>query len=327
MRYRGLPLYCLALSLGTAASAAAPPVKVALHVSEVVDATPNDVAKVHAIVTETISRQGANLAGADRVEAFLASRPEHSCAPLGDSERTRCLAELAREVEADRSVLVTVAPYAGERIILTAQVVSSGGKVLQEIDPSSYPRTSKGALQQSIGTALHDFVPKLQIFEAKPHGPGTQPTPPSPENGSMSTQMPTGSAPSSAAVSPAPADRGFAGTGTSQRTVGLIVAGAGLALAGVGTYYVVGEALPRVELFNDVYRSGPATIDDEPRLASMRSEAIRLYILGSGLIGAGVAAMLGGGYLFWSGRDVKPAHSSVQWLIAPGAISVRIEMP
>jgi hypothetical protein len=327
MRHRGLLVCCLALSLGTEAFAAAPAVRVALHASEVVDATPNDAVKVHALVTDTITSRGANLAGADRVEAFLASRPEHSCAPLSDAERTQCLAELARGVDADRSVLVTVAPYAGERIILTAQVVSSGGKVLQEIEPSTYPRASKGALQQSIGTALHDFVPRLQIFEAKTDDPVTQPPSTASENPSVATQGTMGKPPiSAAAVAPSPGRHGFAGTGLSHRTAGLLIGGVGLVLAGVGGYYA-SEAGMNAGLFNDVYRAGRPGIEDEARLASMRSDAIRSEVMAVGFIGAGTAAVIGGAFLLWTSRDAKPTLSSVRWLIAPASISVRVELP
>ncbi|HZA14027.1 MAG TPA: hypothetical protein VE618_06010 [Myxococcaceae bacterium] len=320
MRHRRLLVCCLAMLLGTSASAAAPRVRVALHLSEVVDATPNDVARVHAIVAETLSRHGAKLAGPDRVEAFFAARPQHSCAPLSDVERTQCLAELARGVDADRSVLVTVAPYAGERIILTAQVVSSGGTVLQEIEPSAYPRASKAALQQSIGTALHDFVPKLQIFEQPATSSTAQPTSTGSDNTNVAHHPPR-QPPDATAASPSPIVSGL-----SPRTTGIIIAGAGLALGGVGGFYLR-QAGMGAGRFNERYRSGSPGIEEEVALAGMRSDATRQQIIGIACIGAGVAALFGGGFVIWTDARAKRPHTSLSWLVAPGSIAVRIETP
>jgi hypothetical protein len=326
MRHRRLLVCCLALSLGTTASVAAPAVRVALHLSEVVDATPDDVARVHAIVSETLSRRGANLAGSDRIDAFFAARPPHSCAPLTDAERTQCLAELARGVDADRSVLVTIAPYAGERIILTAQVVSSGGTVLQEIEPSTYRRTSKTALQQSIGTALHDFVPKLQIFELQAPGTSAQSTSTTSASADTANRASTPQAMSPVTASPSSLSRGFAGTGLSNRTAGLIIGGLGLALGGIGGYYL-GAAGMHADRFNDVYREGRPGIEDEGRLASMRSQATRAQLFGVVFVGAGIGAVLGGAYLLWSDGNATRARSTLSWLIGPNSMAVRVEVP
>jgi hypothetical protein len=218
-------------------------------------------------------------------------------------------------VDADRSVLVTIAPYAGEKIILTAQVVSSGGKVLQEIEPATYPRISRTAFPQSIGTALHDFVPKLQIFEANPDSPA--------QAISTATENTTTAAPPSGG-SPTSAD-----ANASRRTAAIVVGAAGLVLAGAGGYFI-GDARSRTKSFNDLYGTSPPGVEQEDRLASLaalRSGALRSQTLGFAGIGVGGAAVIAGVVLFLSSSGAKPVLSDARWLIGPGSIAVRIDMP
>src|SRR5687768_7250714 len=100
-------LWCAVALFATEGRAAA---RVALHPSEVVDATPKDAARVHALIERELIRAGAALVPSTDVKRFLAKRADRSCAALGDAERTRCLGELARSAQVDRAVLITVAP-------------------------------------------------------------------------------------------------------------------------------------------------------------------------------------------------------------------------
>jgi hypothetical protein len=344
MRNPGLLISCLVLSLPISAFAesSGPASRVALHASEVVDATGADAAQIHALVAAEISRRGADLAGSDEVAAFLSRRPDRSCAALNDADRTRCLADLARGLNADRSVLVTVAPYAGERIILTAVVVSSKGTVLQEVQPSLYPRGAKRVLRESIGTALRDFVSSLKILEPAPDehvAPLTSvdihsanpPTSTAPA--STSTTPPassgTGPAPSPTAVTkPAPPAPGRAPPTTrgARRTTGFVVAAAGLILATGGGFFI-SDASAKTNEFNQAYRVGRPGADQEEHLASLRADANRSQVIGLGGIGLGAAAVIGGALLISSSDDSRAAESNVRMLVGPGSLAVRLQLP
>jgi hypothetical protein len=334
MRNPGLLISWLALSLPASsfAESATRTVRVALHASEVVDATAADAAQIHALVVSEIARRGANLAGSEDVAAFLSSRADRSCAALSDSERIRCLGELARGLGADRSVLVTIAPYAGERIILTALVVSSAGKVLQEIQPSTYPRGLKRALQESVRAALGDFVPSLAVFEAPPG----EPAPPlishgAPPDGAAATGPTATVEPASAsarknASSPPALQRAPAKPGSDRRTTGIVIAATGLLIASGGGIFL-GEATAKAAEFNQAYGAGRPGMDQESYLASLRAEATRSQAIGLAGIGVGAAAVIGGALLLFTREEARAAASDVQWLIGPGSLAVRLPLP
>jgi cell division septation protein DedD len=345
MRNPGLLISCLALALPITAFAepSSPASRVALHASEVVDATGADAAQIHALVAAEIARRGASLAGSDEVSAFLSRRPDRSCAALNDAERTRCLADLARGLNADRSVLVTVAPYAGERIILTAVVVSSKGTVLQEVPPSPYPRGAKRVLRESIGTALRDFVSSLKILEpapdehvaplttVNPHSASPSTSTASPASTSAASPATTTTAPpppTAAVTKPAPPvpERAPPTTRGARRTTGFVVAAAGLILATGGGFFM-SDATAKANEFNQAYRVGRPGADLEEHLASLRADANRSQAIGLSGIGLGAAAVIGGALLISTSDDSKAAVSNVHWLVGPGSLAVRLQLP
>src|SRR5688572_12847897 len=104
---------------GSIASAAPDRTIVALHPTEVVDTSDTEAARVHAQVAIALARRGAELTPSEDVVTYLRTLPHRGCADLIDADRRDCLGKLAKNVGANRTIPLTVAPYAGSRVVIT----------------------------------------------------------------------------------------------------------------------------------------------------------------------------------------------------------------
>lgn len=305
-----------ALLMLAATTARAEALQVALHPSEVVDASTSDSENVHALVTTELIRRGANLVPSDGVTKFLGGRPQGGCAALDDKARVDCLAELARSTGADRSILVNVAPYAGDRVVLTAQIVTARGTMLQELPPFSAPKKASRRLEDSIRPAVSEFVASLDLSMLDDTvAPLTSLEP--------STSPDTQSAPLDAAVTTtAPSNGGL------KRTAGYALTGAG-ALLLVGGVYGVADAFAKRGELEELYQTGPTLADDRQRVIDLREGARRSQTLGYVGTGLGAAAAAAGIWMLLTdtSADSTSEGTSWNWQLGPGYAGLSVALP
>ncbi|MBX5484435.1 MAG: hypothetical protein IRZ16_21650 [Myxococcaceae bacterium] len=299
----------LAMSLCATASSGAAPTEtskpIALHPSEIVDATPEDAERIQLLVVTAILARGAVLAPAGSITQALAARGKPgTCADLQDDTRVACLAELARAVGADRSLLITVAPWAGDRVILTAQVVTASGSVLQELPPftrlrGSAPRTS----DEPVRAALADFVPRIN-FDPLPEVAITPPTPPAPnEPAGPNGPATSDGTPAVTETPPAPMNL--------KKPAGYALLGLGAIGLGVGAWGFV-DANDAATQWRELYPKGP-----DPQLAELQNRTRRSSIIGVAGVAAGAALAGVGAYLAWDQSDAPTPTDPPQVSVLP----------
>lgn len=315
--------WCFFLSVCAVAHAESP--LVALHPSEVVDAAPKDADRIHALVAAELLRRGVNLAPSEKVQAFISK--SGSCAEQTEHDRSECLHQLAKAVDASRALLITVAPWAGDKIVLTAQVVSKSGAVLQDLPPFSRPR-SKGnkGLDASITAALADFVPTIELtsvtnedlvapLATSNHDPDVTPADTHPDSTSGHPALNPNLNPD---LNPDSTPNPAAATATATTTVDnggfkkplgialLVVGAAGLA---TGAYGFV-DANGKGARWNELHQNGAPTPAQDAELASLRNGIQTSQTIGVAGAAVGVAAGAIGAYLFFSSDDSSASSSS-----------------
>jgi len=309
---RSLSVAALFLALATPLlSIAAPPV-VALHRTEIVGEQPENSEVLHALVAAELIRRGASLAPSEGVQAFLAKK-DGSCLPLPDAQRTTCLVELAKAVGAQRTLILTVAPYVPKKIILSAMVVDQKGATVQSIPAAEFARKQNIPVERALEVALAEFVPQLKIFEdlslqLEPLAENPKVT--DPETEPASANGPT----SPAIIEPAPTQR-------PSRVLAWSTLAAGAVVAGAGTFGVV-HGQSRIAEFEAAYadeRQPP--LNEQERLGELLRSGQQSRMLGGIGLGIGAAAVGAGLYLLFSGNDDTPA-SSTQVLISPTSVGV-----
>lgn len=308
-----IALSTLVVLMTTEVSAGA--LQVALHPSEVVDASASDAENVHALVTTELIRRGANLVSSDAVAKFLSGKGPGGCAPLDESARVACLAELAKSTGADRAILVNVAPYAGNNVVLTAQVVTASGTVHQDLAPFSSKKKPSPRLEDSIRPAVEEFVTRLDLsMIEEPLTPLTTAEPSTPPDAPSA-------APDASVTAPAP-------SGSGKRTAGYVLTGAGAVLVAGGAYGFVDAFAKRAEL-DDLDQPG-FNVADRQRVADLKEDARRSQTLGFVGTGLGAAAAAAGIWLLLS--NDTPADSASEtnawnWQLGPGYAGVSVALP
>lgn len=287
------------------ARAAAPPM-VALHPSEVLEGSDQDSARVHAVVVEEFSRRGP-LAAPDVVKKAIAS--SGSCTALDEQERLSCLGALAQRVGADRAILISIAPWAGDKMILSAQSVSAKGKLLEEVPPFTRARPSQAKLHEEIQAAIRDFIPRIPL----------EPLPPEVvvEPVAATTTRPVETAvvtPSPQSLAPPPESGGL------KRTAGYALAGAGVLMLGAGGYGFV-DANAAAGSWNALRANGSPSPEVDEELTLLRGRVQRGQTLGTAGTIAGAAALAGGLYLAFS----APSYGATTTTPSPAA-TVRLEL-
>lgn len=283
--------WLLLLFCATTAAATTRTNGLALHPSEIVDAQPEEAARLQALVAAELQKQGTTLAPEPTVQSALVTQRggRGTCADVQDEDRVTCLARLARAVGADRSVLITAAPWAGDRVILTALVVTANGVVLQELP--AFSRLRAGAKRESdepMRAALLDFLPKLNL-------------------------APLAVAPPSEVTADPPEEP----RGGFRRVLGFSLVGLGAVAAGAGAYGFV-DANAAAERWDELKAAGPSA-----ELAVQRERVRQSSRLG--LIGAasGAALVGAGAWLLLTGEPDAKNEPAVTLLPSPGSITVR----
>ncbi len=177
-------------------SAAADAPRVALHRSEVVGDQSEHAEVLHALIAADLIHRGVNLAPSDETASFLDSRKDKSCMALAEADRTVCLSKLASAVKADRTLVITIAPFVPRKLILSGLVVSRNGAVLQDLAAMEYPRAKNIRVEAALEKALADFVPRLDIFKAAVSAAPAR----APEPAQVVTPSPPATIPASAAT-------------------------------------------------------------------------------------------------------------------------------
>ena len=191
------------------------------------------------------------------------------------------------------------------------------------VDPGAHTVEAKAAGKRpwsatvTIGPA-HDMqtvtVPRLEDAPAPSPPPADQPSPPS--MGASSNER-SESAPAGDATAPAEAEQPSASAGRTQRTLGLVVGGAGLVAAGVGTYFGL-QAISQTHQANNLcpVASQCGSMDAVSKNDSAKSSALASDIL----FGGALAAVGAGAILYFAApTGTAPSASTAAIRVVPVA--------
>lgn len=279
----------LAALLLVPAALAAP--SVALHPLIIVGGEGAETSPYSALLAPALERHGIHPVHPERVREFLAKHD-------GQCQDLACLGALAKAAEADRVLVVSVAPYT-PRAIVSARMVSASGLEVTSVAGHEYAKgghPSKVVLKE----ALDDF---LSAF------PFDAPEPKAPEPVHVAMQPKVAPHPDPAPVAPpitapAPAITSTQSSGHPiLRTASYVTAGLGvLALAGSATVALASRSdRARLEQMLDANGARPPTSEAaalDTELAS-RSRLTNLLLISGG------AAVAAGAALFFLSRPTS----------------------
>lgn len=190
--------------------------------------------------------------------------------------------------------------------------VDPGTHTFEATAPGKTPWKATGDLSGE-GKTLEVRVPALQDLPAAPPAPTTAPVatiaPPPTSSSSTSTAPPP----------PAPSN-----AGSSQRTAGLIVGGAGVLVAGIGTYFGIHAS----SLWSSAHTACPGDKCTRATDVTKGQDAGSAADTASVLLGVGAVAVIAGVVLYFTAPTStaapaeKPSTARVHWSPTLGGFAV-----
>jgi hypothetical protein len=156
--FRAVPLLAALLLVPTAVAAPT----IALHPLIIVGGEGAETSPYSALLAPALERHGVHPSHPERVRDFLAKHD-------GPCQDLACLGALAKAAQADRVLVVSVAPYT-PRAIVSARLISASGVEITSVAGREYPKGGH-PLNVVLKQALDDFLSTFPFDAPEPKAP------------------------------------------------------------------------------------------------------------------------------------------------------------
>jgi tetratricopeptide (TPR) repeat protein len=180
--------------------------------------------------------------------------------------------------------------------------------------PEPAPEAKPEPTPSTIPTTAAEPPPRVATTEPPPRPAEPAPPPPAPPPPAPVASPP----PDTSSVLSPPPEPASVDPGHGKRVTGLVLAGAGVAVTAVGVVF----ALQAKNAADDVSALSASGGTWSTSFADKESSGQRDQIIGTLGIGLGVAAIVGGGVLYYLGTTERAEHAAVSVGVAPGGANV-----